>query len=57
MIIYPIFTNHALIKMRNYGLSEEQVLDTFNNGLSKKEVWVMILLKNILRTRWGLLYC
>lgn len=33
---YPIFTNHALTKMKSYGLSETQVLDAFNHGRVEK---------------------
>jgi len=33
---YPIFTNHALQKMKSFGLSEIQVLDAFNHGTMEK---------------------
>lgn len=32
----PIFTNHALRKMRSWGLSESQALDAFNHGTVEK---------------------
>lgn len=33
---YPTFTDHALAKMRSYGISETQVLDVFNHGTVEK---------------------
>jgi len=32
----PIITNHALRKMKQWGLSEAKVLDVFNNGKKEK---------------------
>jgi len=32
----PIFTNHALAKMKYWGVSEFQVLDAFNSGTVEK---------------------
>jgi len=32
----PIFTNHALTKMKYWGISESQALDTFNSGAVEK---------------------
>lgn len=32
----PIFTNHALLKMKEWGLSEDDVLDVFNHGAIEK---------------------
>lgn len=32
----PIFTNHALKKMKAWGLSESAVLDAFNNGQEER---------------------
>lgn len=32
----PIITNHALRKMKQWGLSEKTVLDVFNNGTREK---------------------
>lgn len=32
----PIFTNHALRKMKKHGLSETQALDAFNQGKTEK---------------------
>lgn len=35
----PIFTNLALKRMRQHGLSEAEVLDAFNHGQVEKVNW------------------